>query len=38
MVTVGHIARVIVSNRRPTEQEETVKQQSEGDMQRDALN
>jgi hypothetical protein len=29
---------VIVYNRRPTEREETVKQRSEGDMERDALN
>ena len=36
LVTVGHNARAFVSNRRPTEQEETVKQRSEGDMQRDA--
>jgi len=36
MVTVGHNARAFVSNRRPTEQEETVKRRSEGNMQRDA--
>ena len=34
MVTVGHNARVFVSNRRPTEQEETAKQRSEGNMER----
>jgi len=37
IVTVGHNARVIVWNRRPTEREETVKQRSQGDIQRDAL-
>jgi len=36
MVIVGHNARAFVYNRRLTEQEETVKQQLEGDMQRDA--
>jgi hypothetical protein len=38
IVTVGHNARVIVENRRPTEREETVKHRSEGDIQHDALN
>jgi hypothetical protein len=33
MVRVGHNARVFVYNRRPTVQEDTVKQRWEGDMQ-----
>jgi len=37
MVNVGDNARVIMYNRRPTEREETVKQQSEGVMQCNAL-
>jgi hypothetical protein len=36
MVTAGPNAKVVVSNRRPTEQEEQVKQRLERDMQRDA--
>jgi len=36
-VTVGLNSRVIISNRRPTEGEETVKEQWAGDMQHDAL-
>jgi len=36
IVTGGHNARVFVYNRRPTEQEKTVKHRSESDMQRDA--
>jgi len=35
MVTVGHNATVFIHNRIPTEQEETAKLRSEGDMQRD---
>jgi hypothetical protein len=35
MVSVGHNARLFVSNRRTTEQEERAKQRLEGDMQRD---
>jgi hypothetical protein len=38
MVTVGHNTRVIIQNRRLTEREETLKQQSEGDMERDTWN
>jgi len=37
IVTVGYNARVIVLNRRPTEREETVQQQSEGNIQRNVL-
>jgi hypothetical protein len=38
MVTVAYNARVIVKNTRLTEWEETEKQRSEGDIQRNALN
>jgi hypothetical protein len=38
IVTVSHNARVIVYNRRLTEREETVKQRSEGVMERDTVN
>jgi len=37
IVTVGHNARLIIENRRPTEREVTLKQQSEGHIQHDAL-
>ena len=33
IVTVGHITCVVGSNRRPTEREDTVKPQSERDME-----
>jgi hypothetical protein len=38
MVTVGHNAKVIIQNKRLTKREETLKQQSEGDMERDTVN
>jgi hypothetical protein len=36
VVTIGHNAREFVQNRRPTEREDMVKQQSESNMQHDA--